>query len=55
MKSKALVLLLFFMLSNIVFASNPQGLPFINDDYPKALSQAKQRHLPMFVEVWAPW
>lgn len=31
------------------------GLPFIQDNYPKALSEAKQRSLPIFVEVWAPW
>jgi hypothetical protein len=30
-------------------------LPWINDDYSKALTQAKQRKLPIFVEVWAPW
>jgi hypothetical protein len=31
------------------------GLPWIKDNYPKALAEAKQRKLPMFVEVWAPW
>jgi hypothetical protein len=31
------------------------GLPWIEDNYPKALAEAKQRKLPMFVEVWAPW
>jgi hypothetical protein len=31
------------------------GLPFIQDNYPTALSQGKQRKLPIFVEVWAPW
>ena len=31
------------------------NLPWIEDDYPKALAEAKQRKLPMFVEVWAPW
>ena len=31
------------------------GLPWINDNYPKALAEAKQRKLPIFVEVWAPW
>jgi len=31
------------------------SLPFIQDNYPTALSQAKQRKLPIFVEVWAPW
>jgi endonuclease YncB( thermonuclease family) len=30
-------------------------LPFLHDDYANALAQAKQRHLPVFVEVWAPW
>jgi hypothetical protein len=31
------------------------GLPFISDNYGAALSEAKQRHVPIFVEVWAPW
>jgi hypothetical protein len=31
------------------------GLPFTQDDYGAALVQAKQRQLPIFVEVWAPW
>ena len=31
------------------------GLSWIKDNYPKALAEAKQRNLPMFVEVWAPW
>ena len=31
------------------------GLPWIKDNYPKALGEAKQHKLPMFVEVWAPW
>jgi hypothetical protein len=31
------------------------NLPFINDDYPKAMASAKQGSLPIFVEVWAPW
>ena len=30
-------------------------LPFINDDYSKALSVAKTKNLPLFVEAWAPW
>jgi hypothetical protein len=30
-------------------------LPMINDNYDKALAQAKQRKLPLFVDVWAPW
>jgi hypothetical protein len=31
------------------------SLPWIEDNYPKASAEAKQRKLPMFVEVWAPW
>ncbi|HET9743636.1 MAG TPA: hypothetical protein VFQ00_12870 [Terriglobales bacterium] len=30
-------------------------LPFIQDDYGKALAEAKWQHLPIFVECWAPW
>ena len=31
------------------------SLPFINDDYAKALAEAKARNLPLFIEAWAPW
>src|SRR4051812_20369050 len=31
------------------------ALPFIEDDYPKALALAKERNLPLFVDGWAPW
>ena len=30
-------------------------LPFINDDYGRALAEAKARNLPLFIEAWAPW
>ncbi len=30
-------------------------LPFIEDDYPKAMAEAKSKKLPVFVEAWAPW
>lgn len=30
-------------------------LPFIEDDYPAALTQARQRQVPIFIEAWAPW
>lgn len=30
-------------------------LPFVRDDYPKALAEAQARKLPLFVDVWAPW
>ena len=30
-------------------------LPFIADDYPKALAQARAGNKPIFLEAWAPW
>lgn len=30
-------------------------LPFIEDDYTRALAEARSRELPLFVESWAPW
>ncbi len=31
------------------------ALPFIEDDYPRALAEARAKKLPIFVETWAPW
>lgn len=30
-------------------------LPWIEDDYAKALTAARARNVPIFVEIWAPW
>ena len=30
-------------------------LPFLEDDWAQALSEARARHVPIFVEAWAPW
>jgi hypothetical protein len=30
-------------------------LPFIEDDYAKAVAAAKAKNVPIFVETWAPW
>jgi hypothetical protein len=30
-------------------------LPWIDDDYGRALSEARARHVPIFAEAWAPW
>lgn len=38
-----------------VLADTHGVLPFIEDDYPKALAQARSRDLPIFIEAWAPW
>ena len=56
--------LLFWFLCTVVFAPAVAGapvapvkrvLPFISDDYPKALAEARARKLPIFIEAWAPW
>jgi hypothetical protein len=31
------------------------ALPFIADDYPRAVTEAKARGVPIFVDSWAPW
>lgn len=36
-------------------AEVPAAVPFVSDDYGRALAEARQRRLPMFVEAWAPW
>ena len=30
-------------------------LPFIRDDYSKAVAEAKAKNVPIFVDAWAPW
>jgi hypothetical protein len=30
-------------------------LPFVVDDYAKALAEARAQKLPLFIEAWAPW
>lgn len=36
-------------------AAKPIVLPFVENDYPAALTRARDAKLPLFVEVWAPW
>ena len=37
-------------------AYTPKGvLPFIEDDYTRAVAEARARKVPLFVESWAPW
>ncbi len=30
-------------------------LPWVEDDYTKALAEARARNVPIFAEAWAPW
>jgi hypothetical protein len=32
-----------------------KALPFVVDDYAKALDEARAQKLPLFIEAWAPW
>jgi len=36
-------------------AAPAKHLRFIEDDWPRALAEAKARDLPLFVDAWAPW
>jgi hypothetical protein len=31
------------------------GLPFIEDDFTRAVALARERKVPLFVDAWAPW
>lgn len=31
------------------------AVPFIENDYTRALAEARARKVPLFVEAWAPW
>ena len=55
MKNAIIVTFLLAISFNIAAGKPNRRLPFINNDFPKALSEAKARKLPLFVEVWAPW
>ena len=48
-------LALLLLLAVRAFAASTPDLPFLHDDYSKALAEARQRKLPIFVEVSAPW
>ena len=55
MNSKFALAILFAIVAGASFGATSNGLPFTNNDFPKALKEAKQRNIPAFVEVWAPW
>lgn len=41
------------LLAAIAGAAEP--LPFVEDDYPRALAEARASKRPIFVDAWAPW
>ena len=36
-------------------ASARRVMPFIADDYARAVAEARARKVPLFIESWAPW
>jgi hypothetical protein len=40
---------------SVASAQAATTLPFIADDYAKAVAEAKTRSVPLFVDAWAPW
>lgn len=36
-------------------STKKEVLPFIADDYPRALALARAEKKPIFLETWAPW
>lgn len=54
-RSLIIGILLVCFISTAFSTATASRLPFRNDDFPGAAAEARQRHLPIFVEVWAPW
>jgi len=46
-----------FVFAFLLAGSAPakMSLPFIENDFDKAMAAAKEQGRPVFVEVWAPW
>ncbi len=37
-------------------AATPKpAVPFVENDYTRALADAHKRNVPLFVDLWAPW
>jgi hypothetical protein len=51
----AIPALILICLCTLAARAQKESLSFIEDDYAHALARARQRNLPLFVEVWAPW
>ena len=49
------VLLLSLLAASSMSMAPTGGLPVVNDDVARARAEANRRHVPVFVEVWAPW
>jgi hypothetical protein len=43
------------LVASAAISSAKEVLPFVENDYTKALARAKADNLPLFVDAWAPW
>ena len=43
------------VVENTQAAAEALALPFVENDYARALAEAKAKAVPLFVEAWAPW
>ncbi len=43
------------LLTTLVLAATAARLPFIENDYARALATARAQKKPIFIEAWAPW
>ena len=50
-----LVLTVLVLASGCARAPGGKPIEFIEDDYPRALAEARARAVPLFVDAWAPW
>jgi hypothetical protein len=53
MRLRNYTVLLGFLLAAPLFAK--EVLPWVENDYTKAVARAKAEHVPIFAEAWAPW
>ncbi len=52
------MLLALLSMAHLVAAAHgspTSSLSFVEDDYPKALAEARAKHKPLFVDLWATW
>lgn len=43
------------LLAVSAIANAKEVLPFVENDYAKAVARASSKNLPLFVDAWAPW
>ena len=46
--------MMMLLLSTLVLAASAH-LPWIENDYARALARARAQKKPIFIEAWAPW